>query len=74
MEKGNYSKGGEGMPIIEVHMLEGRTIEQKRELVGQVTEAVCRTLGARPEQVRIILSEMPKEDYSIAGVLSCDKD
>jgi 4-oxalocrotonate tautomerase len=74
MKKGSYSKGGAGMPIIEVHMLEGRTIEQKRELVGQVTEAVCRTLGARPEQVRIILSEMPKEDYSIAGVLSCDKD
>ena len=62
------------MPIIEVHMLDGRTVEQKRELVGQVTEAVCRALGARPEQVRIILSEMPKEDYAIAGVLHCDKD
>lgn len=62
------------MPIIEVHMLEGRTIEQKRELVGQVTEAVCRSLGSRPEQVRIILSEMPKEDYAIAGTLHCDKD
>ena len=62
------------MPIIEVHMLEGRTLEQKRELVGQVTEAVCRTLGARPEQVRIILSEMPKEDYAVAGTLACDRD
>ena len=62
------------MPIIEVHMLEGRTIEQKRELVGQMTEAVCRSLGAKPEQVRIILSEMPREDYAIAGSLACDRD
>ncbi|NLI96928.1 MAG: 2-hydroxymuconate tautomerase family protein [Synergistaceae bacterium] len=60
------------MPIIEVHLLEGRTVEQKRELAGQLTDAVCRTLGTRPEQVRIILSEMRKEDYAIAGRLVCD--
>ncbi len=62
------------MPIIEVHLLEGRTLEQKRELVTQVTGAVCRSVGVQPEQVRIILSEMPKEDYAVAGKLVCDKD
>jgi 4-oxalocrotonate tautomerase len=62
------------MPIIEVHLLEGRTVEQKRNLVGQMTEAVCRSLGTRPEQVRIILSEMPNEAYAIAGKLVCDRD
>jgi len=61
------------MPIIEVHLLEGRTLEQKRDLVAQVTEAVCRSLDARPEQVRIILSEMPREGYAIAGKLTCDR-
>lgn len=60
------------MPIIEVHLLEGRTTEQKRELAGQMTETVCRTLGTRPEQVRIIFSEMRREDYAIAGRLVCD--
>ena len=41
--------------------------------LAQMTEAVCRSLDARPEQVRIILSEMPREGYAIAGKLTCDK-
>ncbi len=61
------------MPIIQIHLLEGRSPEKKRNLVKAVTQAVCETIDAPPEQVRIILSEMAKEDYSIAGTLIADK-
>ncbi len=61
------------MPILQIHLLQGRTLEQKKRLVKEVTEAVCRSLDAQPEQVRIILAEMAREEYSIAGTLLSDR-
>ena len=52
------------MPIIQVEMLKGRTIEQKREMAKEVTEAVSRTA---------IIREMEFENFSEGGVLRCDK-
>lgn len=61
------------MPVIEVHLIEGRSIEQKRKFVEEVTAVACRCLDARPEQVRIILDEMPRTNYAIAGTLVSDR-
>jgi len=61
------------MPIIQVHMFEGRTIDQKRKLVAEVTEAVVKSIGVKPEDVRIIIEDMAKHDYSIGGTLVIDK-
>ncbi|MGQ9694316.1 MAG: 2-hydroxymuconate tautomerase [Thermodesulfobacteriota bacterium] len=61
------------MPIIHVHMFEGRTIEQKRKLVASMTEAVVKSLDVNPDVVRIILHDMALHDYAVAGVLRADK-
>lgn len=61
------------MPIIQVEMLKGRTIEQKREMAKEVTEAVSRTANCPKESVRIIIREMEFENFSEGGVLRCDK-
>ncbi len=61
------------MPIVQIELLEGRTVEQKRALVKEVTDAICRTVNAPPEAVRIILREMKFENYAGAGVLRCDQ-
>jgi 4-oxalocrotonate tautomerase len=61
------------MPIIQVNMLEGRTVDQKRKLVANMTDAVVKSLDVKPEDVRIILQEMAKHDYAIAGLLFMDK-
>ena len=55
------------MPIDQIHLLEGRTPERKAELIAAVTEACCRTLGSRPEAVRIILEEMKRENFGKGG-------
>ena len=55
------------MPIIIAHILEGRPKELKVALVRNLTDAVVKTLGADPEQVRVIISEMPKDQYGIGG-------
>ncbi len=61
------------MPIIHVHMFEGKTLEQKRKLVTAMTEAVVKSLDTKPESVRILLHHMPKSDLAVAGVLTSDK-
>jgi len=48
-------------------MLEGRTDEQKRALVEKVTDAVVETTGAGVEKVSVIIEEMKKEHYAVAG-------
>jgi 4-oxalocrotonate tautomerase len=60
------------MPIIQVHMLEGRTQDLKKKLVANMTEAVVKSLGVKPEDVRIILMDMAKSNYSIAGVMKSE--
>jgi 4-oxalocrotonate tautomerase len=55
------------MPIIVAHILEGRPAELKTELIRNITETVAKTLEVPPESVRVIVSEMGKDDYGIGG-------
>ena len=61
------------MPIVQIELLEGRTVEQKRAMVKEVTDAICRTLNAPPDAVRIIIRDMKFENYAAAGVLRSDQ-
>lgn len=61
------------MPIIQVEMLEGRTLEQKRALVEKVTQAVSETANCPKDAVKIIIREMSRDNYSEAGILASDK-
>lgn len=55
------------MPIIQVNIAEGRTLEQKTAAFAAITDAVIRTLDVRREQVRITINEVKLENYSIGG-------
>lgn len=61
------------MPIVTVNMIEGRTLDQKRELAKQITDVVVKTLNSKPEKVRVMINEMKKEHYAIAGTLAIDE-
>jgi 4-oxalocrotonate tautomerase len=61
------------MPIIRVEMFKGRSREQKRSLVRELTESFVRVAGGKPESVTIILQEVDKEDWAAAGALMVDK-
>lgn len=56
------------MPIVHIHIMEGRSDEKKERLIAEVTDAICRSLDAKPESVRIIIQEMPKAHFGIGGV------
>jgi 4-oxalocrotonate tautomerase len=55
------------MPIIQLNIAEGRTVEQKLAAYAAITDAVVRTLDVRPEQVRILINEVKDENFAIAG-------
>ncbi len=55
------------MPIVHIELLEGRTQEQKNEMVKEVTEAIVKTTGAKPEAVSIVISDMTKGNYATGG-------
>jgi len=61
------------MPFIHVNMFEGRTVDQKRKMVAAMTEAVTKSLEIKPEAVHIIIHEMPKQNFSTAGILASER-
>ena len=40
------------MPMINVQLFEGRTLEQRRALAKELTDATCRRWAARPMRCR----------------------
>ncbi|MBZ8118156.1 4-oxalocrotonate tautomerase [Roseovarius sp. LXJ103] len=62
------------MPIIRVEMFEGRTPDQKRALVRELTDAFVRVTGASAEAVDVMLVDMDKANWGKAGTLYADKD
>ncbi|GAW99664.1 2-hydroxymuconate tautomerase [Secundilactobacillus mixtipabuli] len=61
------------MPIVNIDLIEGRSQEQLKNLVKDVTDAVTKNTGAPAEHVHVILKEMAKNRYSVGGVLKSDE-
>jgi len=61
------------MPIVTVEMWEGRTIEQKRRLVEDLTSVIAKDLSVQPEAVDIILKENPKHNCGMGGKLASEQ-
>jgi 4-oxalocrotonate tautomerase len=60
------------MPTLHLEMLPGRTVEQKRAFVREVTRATVETLACPPESVDILISEVPRDAWAKAGKLMAD--
>lgn len=60
------------MPVIQVTMSQGRTVEQKRELVRMLTGETARILKIKEDKIRILVYEVSKENWGDAGVLGLD--
>ena len=61
------------MPIIRVEMWEGRTLEQKRELVEVLTRETARIVGTEPDSIYIVIEDVKKENWAAGGRLCSDK-
>ncbi|MFZ1417263.1 MAG: 2-hydroxymuconate tautomerase [Burkholderiaceae bacterium] len=60
------------MPFAQIYMIEGRTEEQKRAVIKEVTEALERAVGAPKQNIRVWIHDVPKENWGIAGESALD--
>lgn len=61
------------MPFVQVTMLKGRTVEQKRKVAERITQVMVEDAKAAKEAVVVTFIEVTREDYASAGVLLADK-
>jgi len=61
------------MPVVTVQMWTGRTPAQKKALVRAITDAMVEHAGAKPTHLHVILQEVPKENWALAGVLGDER-
>jgi len=55
------------MPIVHVHLIEGPSREQKESMIREVSQAISRSLASPMERIRVIIHEIPRSDFGIAG-------
>ena len=60
------------MPVIQITMSQGRSVEQKRELVQVLTRETARILQTKEDAIRILIYEVSKENWGNAGILGLD--
>lgn len=61
------------MPYVNVRITrDGVTVEQKRQVVEEITRTLVNVLGKRPEHIHIIIDEVEPEDWGFAGMLTTD--
>lgn len=56
------------MPEIIVYLAEGRTREAKKGLMQDITQAVVKNLGSKPESVVVQIVESARENKAKGGV------
>ena len=59
------------MPVVIVETWEGKTIEQKKQLVEGITSSFVK-IGVPPEAVHIIIKDNPKHNWATGGKLASE--
>lgn len=60
------------MPYVNVQITQGATRTQKANLVRDITDALVRELGKKPEHIHIVIQEIQEEDWGFEGMLTDD--
>ena len=61
------------MPIVTVQMWEGRSLDQKRELVEVLTRETARITKCDEPSIYVIIEETKKENWGLCGQLASEK-
>lgn len=61
------------MPIVNIKIVEGRNVEQKRNMAKAVTKAIAETLGVSEAAVWISIEDLKPENLAQGGELRIDK-
>jgi 4-oxalocrotonate tautomerase len=62
------------MPEVIIYAAEGRTVDQKRGLVKDITDAFSKNWGTPPKNIVIQFVECSEENKAKGGELFCDAE
>jgi 4-oxalocrotonate tautomerase len=62
------------MPLVTVTMLHGRSPDQKRRLIADLTTVMVEVAGVRHEQVEVVLQEVTADNWGRGGVPLAEAD
>jgi|TARA_B110000967_G_C18584975_1_gene411583 4-oxalocrotonate tautomerase len=57
------------MPVVQVNIKDGRTLDQKREMVERITDTLVDVCGAARERVHVIINEVEEVNWGRGGEL-----
>jgi len=57
------------MPFVNIKMLEGRTPEQKKELVKAITNVMVTVCDAKPDSTMVVIEDIARDHWAKAGTL-----
>jgi 4-oxalocrotonate tautomerase len=61
------------MPLVQITMLQGRSVDQKRKIAKRITDVMIEEAGAKREAIVVTFVEVSRESYASAGELMTDK-
>ncbi|MGB3899659.1 MAG: 2-hydroxymuconate tautomerase [Mesorhizobium sp.] len=60
------------MPVVQVNIKNGRTPDQKREIVRRMTDVLVEVCGSVEERVHVIINEVDEDSWGRGGRLLSD--
>ena len=61
------------MPNVTIEWLEGRTVDQRRQVIAGITDLLVEAAGARREAVQVTFRDMTKDNWGRGGLLGVDR-
>ena len=61
------------MPVVTVKMLDGRTEDQKRQLVRAITDAMVDICKAKPEGTMVVIEDVQRDHWAVGGTLVSER-
>ena len=61
------------MPHVEITLVKGRSVEQKRKAAERITQIMVEEVGARREDTTIAFIEVERESFAHGGQLVSDR-
>ncbi|WP_237204069.1 tautomerase family protein [Rothia endophytica] len=62
------------MPLLKVSYASVQNEEKKAELIAELTKTTARVLGTQESSVWVILDEVPRENWGVAGASLAEHD
>ena len=56
------------MLVVKVTMLEGRSADQKADLIRRLTDAAAQRFGEPAESIRVLIYEMSPQNWGAGGI------